>query len=83
MLEQPIDTVQGRVISELSNSYALLTSGPESNPAVVNIDDDYGQAVTEAVSTEDTSFTYIGKHNSFLRQESGHATIRRKLIICP
>ncbi|KAK1238144.1 hypothetical protein MKX08_002723 [Trichoderma sp. CBMAI-0020] len=60
MLEQPIDATQGRVIPELPHSYAFLTSGPESNPAVVNIDDDYDQAVTEAVSIEDASFTYIG-----------------------
>ncbi|KAM0512121.1 hypothetical protein ACHAPE_009169 [Trichoderma viride] len=60
MLEKPIDTIQGKVIPKLPGGYALLTSGPESNSTVLNIDDDYDQAVTEAVSTEDTSFTYIG-----------------------
>lgn len=68
MLEQPVATIQGIVIPKLPGGYALLTSGPESNSTLVNIDDDYGQAVTEAVSTEDTSFTYIGKHHSFLCQ---------------
>lgn len=61
--EQHIDAIQGRDISYYPDSYALLTSGPESNPTVMTIDDDYEQAVTEAVSTEDTSLTYIGMHN--------------------
>lgn len=32
----------------------------------MGIEDDYSRAVTEAVLPEDTTFTYIGKHNSLL-----------------
>lgn len=70
--EPPIDAIQGRDAPEHSYSYMLLTSRSQSKTNVMSIEDDYGRAVPEIVLPEDTSFTYIGKHNSFLSWELGH-----------
>lgn len=69
--EPPIDAIQGRDVPEHSYSYVLLASRSQSKSNVMSIEDDYGQVAPEAALPEDTSFTYIGKHNSFLCWELG------------
>ncbi|RFU81421.1 c6 transcription factor [Trichoderma arundinaceum] len=60
LVDQRVDTVQGRDPSEYSYSTTLSASRSSSGNNVMSVEDGRSESVPEAISPADASFTYIG-----------------------